>query len=71
MKILVAVALLAVVISLGKGLYHLTAGSKQSSEHSAKLARALTVRIALSIVLFLVLMAGWYFGIISPHEMGQ
>jgi hypothetical protein len=35
----------------------------------AQMARALTVRIGLSIALFLLLMLGWYFGGISPHGM--
>ncbi len=36
---------------------------------SAKLARALTVRITLSLVLFALLMLAWYFGLISPHSL--
>ena len=66
-KILVAVVLLGAVASLGKALFHMTSGV----EDSAQTVRALTARIGLSIVLFLLLMAGWYFGLISPHSVGH
>lgn len=66
-KTLVLVVLLCIVASLGKALFHMSA----SPEKSAQTVRALTVRISLSIALFLVLLLGWYFGLISPHEMGH
>ncbi len=66
-KIVVALALLAIVASLGKALFHLSSGSEQS----AQTVRALTARIGLSIVLFMLLMAGWYFGLITPHSVGH
>jgi hypothetical protein len=31
--------------------------------------RALTLRIGLSVVLFVLLMLAWYFGLISPHGL--
>jgi cytochrome bd-type quinol oxidase subunit 2 len=64
--LLVLLCLLAIVVSLGSGLFHLSRGSE---EDSAKLARALTVRIALSLALFALLMLAWYFGLISPHSL--
>jgi hypothetical protein len=36
----------------------------------AMMARALSVRIGLSIALFVLLMIAWYFGGISPHGVG-
>jgi hypothetical protein len=56
----------AIVASLGKALFHLSS-SDTGLERSAQMARALTVRIGLSVALFLLLMLGWYFGGISPH----
>jgi hypothetical protein len=50
------------VISLGNGLYHLSTGKGDSG----KLLRALTVRIALSMTLFLLLMLAWRTGLIAP-----
>jgi cytochrome bd-type quinol oxidase subunit 2 len=64
--LLVLLCLLAIVVSLGSGLFHLSRGTP---EDSAKLARALTVRIALSLALFALLMLAWYFGLISPHSL--
>jgi hypothetical protein len=64
--LLVLVCFLVVLASLGSALFHLGRGTP---EDSAKLARALTVRITLSLVLFVLLMLAWYFGLISPHGL--
>jgi cytochrome bd-type quinol oxidase subunit 2 len=63
-RIVVLVALAAIVVSLGSALYHLSRGTEKDS---AKLARALTVRIALSLALFALIMIAWYAGLITPH----
>jgi DUF2909 family protein len=65
--LLVLAALAGVVASLGTGLFHLSRGGGE--EDSRKLARALTIRIALSLALFALLMIAWYFGLISPHGL--
>ena len=62
-KILVIVALGAIVFSLGSALFHLSSGKGDSK----KMARALTVRVGLSLALFILLMLAWYFGLITPH----
>jgi hypothetical protein len=64
--LLVLVCFVAIVASLGSALYHLSRGTP---EDSARLSRALTVRITLSLVLFALLMLAWYFGLISPHTL--
>ena len=64
--LLILACLLAILVSLGLGLYHLSRGTPQDS---ARLARALTVRIAVSLLLFALLMLAWYFGLISPHPL--
>jgi hypothetical protein len=64
--LLVLACLLTVLVSLGLGLYHLSRGTPQDSE---KLARALTVRITVSVLLFALLMLAWYFGLIAPHPL--
>jgi cytochrome bd-type quinol oxidase subunit 2 len=61
--ILIIVALVAIVASLGSALLHLTRGEGDSQ----KLVRALTWRIGLSIALFVLLMIAWYTGFIAPH----
>jgi hypothetical protein len=69
-KILIIVVLAGVVLSLGKALFHMSSARSDDVGHSARMARALTVRIALSIALFALLMIAWYFGAISPHGVG-
>lgn len=54
----------AIVFSLGSALFHLSRPGD-----SKKMARALTVRIALSIGLFILLMLAWWAGIITPHGL--
>jgi hypothetical protein len=73
-RILVIVAFLGILVSLGSALYHLTRGSRAGEGSSAandaasgKMVRALTIRIGLSIGLFLLLMLAWYAGLIQPH----
>jgi hypothetical protein len=66
-KILIVLVLFGIVASLGKALFHMSSGGSDHVGHSAMMARALTVRIGLSIALFVLLMIAWYFGGISPH----
>ncbi len=63
-KVGVLIILAAIVVSLGSALYHLYRGTQKDS---AKMARALTVRIVLSIALFALIMLAWYAGLITPH----
>jgi len=60
MRIVVIAMLVLIVGSLASALWFLIR-DKGASERTVK---ALTVRISLSIGLFLLLMAGYYFGII-------
>jgi hypothetical protein len=66
---LVIVVFFGILVSLGSALFHLSRGGRDadSTEDSKKMARALTWRVCLSLVLFLLLMAAWYAGLISPH----
>jgi len=62
-KILIIVTLFAIVFSLGNALFHLSRGKGDSK----KMARALTIRVGLSVLLFILLMLAWYNGLITPH----
>ncbi|MFO1359566.1 twin transmembrane helix small protein [Plasticicumulans sp.] len=62
-RVLVIAALLAIVASLGSGLFFLV----RERERSERLVRALTVRIALSIGLFVLLLLAWAAGLVQPH----
>jgi hypothetical protein len=35
------------------------------------MARALTLRVALSVLFFLLLLLGWYTGVLAPHGLGE
>ena len=63
MAIVIVVLLFAVVGSLGHALSSMSSGP----ERSLRMARALTVRIALSVTLFALLLVGYHFGWIQPH----
>jgi cytochrome bd-type quinol oxidase subunit 2 len=64
-KILVVIVLFAIIFSLGSALFHLSRGKGDSK----KMARALTVRVGLSVALFILLMLAWYNGLITPHGL--
>jgi hypothetical protein len=63
MKLLVIVVLLAILASLGWGLFFLV----NDQDNSGRVLRALTIRISLSVALFLLLFVAWYAGWIQPH----
>ncbi|HEC12865.1 MAG TPA: twin transmembrane helix small protein [Acidiferrobacteraceae bacterium] len=63
-KTIIIVMLLLIVGSLFSGLMYMFKSKGQDD----RMVKALTVRIALSMALFLLLMAGFYFGIIPTHR---
>lgn len=64
-KPLILLVLVAIVASLGSGLFHLVKDEGQSKG----MVNALTVRVALSVLLFLLLLAAWRTGLIEPHHV--
>ncbi len=66
-KLLIVLCLLGIVASLGKGLFHLASGKGKPQAT----VRALTVRIVLSVALFVLLLLAWSQGLIQPHGIGQ
>lgn len=63
-KVLVVVALLAIVASLASGLVFLL----KDQSRSRRTVRALTVRITLSVALFVMLLIGMATGVITPNR---
>jgi len=63
-KIVVLVNLILVLISLGAGAFFL--GKDDNGE--TRVLTALTVRISLSVSLLILLIAGYYLGLISPNR---
>jgi Protein of unknown function (DUF2909) len=65
MKPLIVLALLAIMISLGKALFSMSSGP----EHSAQVVQALSWRIGLSVALFVSLLVSYHLGWIAPHTV--
>ena len=66
MKIVIALAFLGILASLGSALYFLLKDGREGRTKSGGMARALTVRIGLSVVLFLCVLLAWKLGYIQP-----
>jgi hypothetical protein len=64
-KIIVVLFLLVIIGSLFSGLFYLVR-DKGSSERTV---RALTLRIGLSLVLFVLLMLAYATGLLQPHGL--
>lgn len=62
-KVAIVVMLVLIVGSLFSALFYLI----KDKGNSQRTAKALTVRISLSIILFLLLMLGFFTGVIKPH----
>ncbi len=65
-KILVILVLLTIIGSLFSGLFFLI----RDKGASDRTVRALTVRISLSVLLFVLLMIGYATGLLQPHGVG-
>jgi hypothetical protein len=63
MQVLIVAFLVMIVVSLGHALSSMASGP----DRCALMARALTVRISLSVALFALLLAGYHLGWITPH----
>ena len=66
MKIIIGFAFLGIVISLAAAGLFMLRGPQSESTKSNNMVRALTLRIGISVVLFLVILTLWYLGIIQP-----
>jgi hypothetical protein len=62
-KVLIIATLIAIVVSLGQALFSMSAGPTSSK----RMVQALTVRVGLSVALFILLLIGWQLGLVSPH----
>ena len=65
MKIIIGIAFLGILVSLAAaGLFMLKSDDAQSKTN--RMARALTLRIGISVILFLLILLLWSLGIIRP-----
>jgi len=66
MRVVIIIALLAVLAALASaGVFMLR--KDDSVDRDKKMARALAVRVALSVALFLFILLSWYMGWITPR----
>ena len=65
MRILVLFLVFVMLASLFSGLFFLC----KDKSGSDRMVKALTVRIAIAITIFLILMGSYYFGLISPQGL--
>ena len=65
-KIIVLLLLAFVLVSLGSALVAMAKG-----DQSDRMVRSLTWRIGLSVLIFVLLMAGQKLGLITPHAIGM
>ena len=62
-----AIFFVAILATLGLALVALF----RRGDHGETLVRALTIRVGLSVLFFLLLLLGWYLGILEPHGLGS
>lgn len=66
MRLLIVLMLVAIVASLAFGLRALL---KPDPESPNRMRNALTLRIVLSVALFVLLLIAWALGLIEPHGL--
>jgi uncharacterized membrane protein len=67
-KTLAIIFFLFIIVSLGIALFHLVKG--KDAEQSQKTVKALTYRIGLSVLLFILLFIAFATGLFQPHGIG-
>jgi hypothetical protein len=63
MKGLIIGTLVAIVLSLGHAMFSMVSGPQDNK----RMVNALSVRVGLSVLLFVLLLISWHFGLIEPH----
>jgi len=66
-RTIILLFLALILYCLGSGLYYLV--RENSNADSDAVVKALTWRIGLSILLFVLLLVGFWLGIITPHAI--
>ncbi len=64
-KLLIIALLAAVLFNLGRAMLHMIRGNADS----AKMVRALTWRVGLSVLVMVLIIVGAALGIIEPHNV--
>lgn len=65
MKAIIIILLLMIVFSLGQALYHMM----RKDNNPDGVVKSLTLRIGLSVFLFLLILFASYMGWVTPHSL--
>jgi len=66
MKYLIVVAFVAILASLASALFFMMRNGRDDKEKGGRMAKALALRVGLSILLFLGILLAWQLGYIHP-----
>lgn len=66
MNILIGLAFVVILGSLAAAVYYMLHGGEKTKATNNRMVRALTVRIALSIAVFICILLAWKLGYIQP-----
>lgn len=66
MKFIVVLALIGIVASLGTALYYMLQDGRDGKGKTSNMAKALTVRIGLSVLVFIAILVAWRLGYLQP-----
>ncbi len=66
MKYLVVMAFIAILASLASALFFMMRNGKNDKAKGSHMAKALAVRVGLSVVLFLCILIAWQLGYVQP-----
>ena len=67
MKIIIALACVVLIASLASALIFMMRGNREGGAGNKRMAWALTVRIGISVLVFLCILLAWKLGYIQPH----
>ena len=67
MKIVIVIAFIGIVLSLGAAGLFMVRGKVEGKEKGNEMARALSLRIGLSVAIFVLLLIMWSLGLIEPN----
>ncbi len=66
-KTLIIINFILILLSLGSGMFFLA----NDDGNSKRVVTSLTIRVTLSISLFILLFVGYYFGDLQPHGINH
>lgn len=66
MTYLIVAGLLAIIASLAAAGFFMLRGGKEGESKSKRMARALTLRIGISVALFICILVAWQLGYLRP-----